>query len=397
MKILMIGHSLTVALNRRLSVEIARAAGDSARLTVVAPTFVWGDLRPIRLEPIADEPFELVPIPMRLTRKIHLSFYAPGPLRAIMRREPWDVVHAWEEPYILPGFQIAAAAPRRAALVYSTYQNISKRYIPPFNYMERYDLRRASGWITGGVTSVEALGDRTGYRDRPSRTIPLGVDCTVFRPDPDAGRRVRIDLGWSDPGPPIVGFLGRFVPEKGVELLPRALDALPEGSWRALFVGGGPLEGTLRAWAERHPGRVKVVTGVAHDAVPAHLNAMDILAAPSQTIPRWKEQLGRMLLEGLATGVPIVASDSGEIPYVVADAGRIVPEADVAAWTSSLGELIADPALRRDLAERGLARAHALYDWPVVARQFLDFFRELGGLSQGTPSSMASIGLAPRP
>lgn len=145
----------------------------------------------------------------------------------------------------------------------------------------------------------------------------------------------------------------------------------------ALFVGGGPLEGALRTWAERYPGRVKVVTGVAHAGVPAHLNAMDILAAPSQTLPIWKEQLGRMLLEGLATGLPIVASDSGEIPYVVSDAGRIVPEADVAAWTSTLRELIEDPALRRDLSERGLARARAVYNWPVVARQFLDFFREV--------------------
>ncbi len=377
MKILMIGHSLRVALNRRLSVEIARAAGDSARLTVVAPEFLWGDLRPIKLEPIADEPYELVPIPMRLTRKLHVAFYAPGALRSIMRRERWDVVHAWEEPYILPGYQIARATPRNAKLVYSTYQNISKRYTPPFNLMERYSLRRASGYVMGGVTGLQALGDRPGYRDRPWRMIPLGVDCGVFRPDPEAGRRVRADLGWTDPGPPIVGYLGRFVPEKGVELLPRALDALPEGSWRALFVGGGPLEGALRTWAERYPGRVKVVTGVAHAGVPAHLNAMDILAAPSQTLPIWKEQLGRMLLEGLATGLPIVASDSGEIPYVVSDAGRIVPEADVAAWTSTLRELIEDPALRRDLSERGLARARAVYNWPVVARQFLDFFREV--------------------
>ncbi|HEY2158765.1 MAG TPA: glycosyltransferase family 4 protein [Isosphaeraceae bacterium] len=377
MKILMIGHSLTVALNRRLSVEIARAAGDSARLTVVAPTFVWGDLRPIRLEPLPDEPFELIPIPMRLTKKLHVAFYVPGPLRDIMRRDRWDVVHAWEEPYILPGFQIARAAPRDAKLVYSTYQNISKRYVPPFGRMERYALRRASGWVTGGTTGLQALGDRPGYRDRPWRMIPLGVDCEVFHPDPDAGRRVRADLGWDDPGPPIVGYLGRFVPEKGVELLPKALDALPEGSWRALFVGGGPMESALREWGERYPGRVKVVTGVAHDAVPAHLNAMDILAAPSQTLPKWKEQLGRMLLEGMAVGLPIVASDSGEIPYVAADAGRIVPEADVAAWTSALRELIEDPSLRRDLAERGLARARAVYDWPVVARQFLDYFREL--------------------
>ena len=101
---------------------------------------------------------------------------------------------------------------------------------------------------------------------------------------------------------------------------------------------------------------------------------MDLLAAPSQTTARWKEQLGRMLLEAMASGVPVVASDSGEIPHVVADAGQVVPEADEPAWTAALAELLASPDRRRDLSARSLARARAVYAWPVVARQFLDFF-----------------------
>jgi glycosyltransferase involved in cell wall biosynthesis len=167
------------------------------------------------------------------------------------------------------------------------------------------------------------------------------------------------------------------VREKGVDLLTRALDAQPRGSWRALFVGGGSMEPHLRAWAGRHPEQARVVTGVHHDDVPRHLNAMDILAAPSLTTPRWREQLGRMLLEAMASGVAVVASDSGEIPHVVADAGRIVPEADERAWAVALTELIADSSLRADLAGRGLARARDVYDWPIVARRFLEFFREV--------------------
>jgi glycosyltransferase involved in cell wall biosynthesis len=310
-----------------------------------------------------------------------------------MRSRRWDVIHAWQEPYVLVGGQIAAQASRGAALIYSTFQNIPKRYPPPFAQIERYSLRRASGWTAFGRTIAEAQRDRPGCRDLPWRTIPLGVDCQTFRPDAGAGRRVRASLGWSDDGPPVAGYLGRFVPEKGLNLLMRSLDALPRGSWRALLVGSGPLESELRAWAARYPDQARVLTGVRHGDVPPHLNAMDLLAAPSQTRPNWREQLGRMLLEAMASGVAVVASDSGEIPYVVGDAGRIVPEADVASWTSALRELIEDPALRRDLCERGLARARAVYDWPVVARQFLGFFRELRGLSQATPPSAASLDL----
>lgn len=383
MKVLTIGHSYAVALNRRLPRELARAGGDDVSITVAAPAFLRGDLRPVPLEPMEGEPYELVALPMRLSGRPHVAHYGPRALGALMRRERWDVVHAWQEPYVVVGGQVAAQAPRGSALIYSTFQNIPKRYPPPFAQMERYCLRRAAAWTAFGRTIADAQRDRPGYRDRPMRTIPLGVDTTTFRPDPEAGRRVRRSLGWADGGPPVVGYLGRFVPEKGLPLLMRSLDALPAGSWRALIVGSGPMEAELRAWAATRPDAARVLTGVKHDDVPPHLNAMDVLAAPSQTRPNWREQLGRMLLEAMASGVAVVASDSGEIPHVVADAGRVVPEADEPGWVAALAELTTDADRRRESAARGLARARDVYDWPVVARQFLDFFREVRGSSPG--------------
>ena len=375
MNILTIGHSYVVALNRRLCRELARAGGDDVRVTVAAPAFFQGDLRPIALEPCADEPYRLEPVPVHCSRFAH-GFWYGRRLARLLREEHWDVVHAWQEPFIVAGGQIALHAPRGAALVYSTFQNQPKRYPPPFAQIERFAMARASGWTAFGRTVAETLRDRPGYRERPTRVIPLGVDLDAFRPDPDAHPATIPALGWSASGPPVIGFLGRFVPEKGIPLLQRVLDRLGPGSWRALWVGGGPLENDLRDWSRAHGDRVRVVTGVPHDAVPAYLNAMDLLAAPSQTTPRWREQLGRMLLEAMASGVPVVASDSGEIPYVVADAGRIVPEADESAWLEALRDLLASPDRRRDLSARGLTRAREVYACPLIARQFLDFFRE---------------------
>ncbi len=375
MNILTVGHSYVVALNRRLCRELARAGGDSVRVTVAAPSFYHGDLRPIALEACAGEPYRLEPVAARCSKFPHVFWYSRR-LARLLRGGRWDVVHAWQEPFVLAGGQIAWHTPRGAALVFSTFQSLPKRYPPPFAQVERYALARAAGWTAFGRTVAQALHDRPGYRDRPARVIPLGVDCAAFRPVPEARRATRAALGWSEPGPPVVGFLGRFVPEKGVGLLRRVLDGLEPGSWRALWVGGGALEGSLRDWAQRHGDRVRVVTGVVHGAVPAYLSAMDLLAAPSQTTPRWKEQLGRMLLEAMATGVPVVASDSGEIPHVVADAGLIVAESDELSWAEALRDLLASPDRRRELSDRGRARAHELYAWPVVARQFLEFFRD---------------------
>ena len=147
--------------------------------------------------------------------------------------------------------------------------------------------------------------------------------------------------------------------------------------WRALFVGGGPMADELSAFGAAHPGRVRVLTDIAHGGVPEHLNAMDLICAPSQTTARWREQFGRMLIEAMACGVPVVASRSGEIPHVVGDAGLIVDEADVASWTAAIERLLGDPAARRDLSVRGIARAHDKYAWAVVARAHLEFFEEL--------------------
>jgi glycosyltransferase involved in cell wall biosynthesis len=390
MKILMVGHSYVVALNRRLCREVARAGGDGVAVTVVAPASYPGDLRRVVLERLEGEPYALEAVAVRLARVPHLFFYG-GRLRTLLA-DSWDVVHAWEEPYIVASWQIARSTRAGSALVFSSFQNQPKRYPPPFRWLEHYCLERAAGWTAFGQIVAENLKDRPGYRGKPMRTIPLGVDLDVFRPDAERGRRVLGELGWREPGPPVVGYLGRFVPEKGVELLTRVLDRLPPRSWRALFVGGGPLESVLREWTGRHPDRARVVTGVPHDAVPAYLNAMDLLAAPSQTTPQWKEQLGRMLLEAMACGVPIVASDSGEIPHVMADAGQMVPEADEAAWVVALGALLESPGLRRESRARGLARAQDVYAWPRVARQYLDFFRELRERHAASPALTAARG-----
>jgi glycosyltransferase involved in cell wall biosynthesis len=126
-----------------------------------------------------------------------------------------------------------------------------------------------------------------------------------------------------------------------------------------------------------YPGRVSIASGVTHSEMPEYLNAMDVLCAPSQTTARWREQFGRMLIEAMACGVPVLASRSGEIPHVMADAGILLPESDTACWTAALTRVLADPAERRVLADRGLRRARTEFSWPAVARRHLEFFGQL--------------------
>ena len=373
-RLLTIGHSYVVTENRRLAHEMAIQGRGRWAVTAIAPQRFRGDLGPIAARPEPGEAAELRTVPVLLDRRIHLMRYAR--LRAAMEG-PWDVVHAWEEPYIAAGAQIAARVPPGAKLVFATFQNLAKDYPWPLSSYERRAMDRADAWIAFGELVSETLSGRPIYAGKPSRVITPGVDTELFRPDAARGSDARRHLGW-DESAPVVGFLGRFEPQKGLELLCAALERVT-GPWHALFVGGGSMEAFLREFEARHPSRARVVTGVAHGDVPRWLNAMTILCAPSQTTAGWREQFGRMIVEAMACGVPVAGSDSGEIPRVIRDAGVIVAERDRLAWTAAIEQLLQRPDLRREYASRGLERASACFAWPVVARAHLAWFEEVLG------------------
>jgi glycosyltransferase involved in cell wall biosynthesis len=372
-RLLTIGHSYVVAANRQLAHYLALEGHGQWDVTAVAPVRYRGDLRRISVEPIAGEACTLHTVPVRIDRVPHVMSYG-GNLREILAAD-WDAVHCWEEPYTRSAAQVAKAVAPRTKLLFASFQNISKTYPWPLRAYEREAMTRANGWIAFGETVRAALGHRPGYADRPVRVIPPGVDLERFRPDAEVGRAMRARLGWPVDAF-VVGYLGRFVKQKGIETVTDVVVGChPE--WRALFVGGGDLESSLRSFARRHAGRVHVQTGIAHGDVPAWLNTMSVLCAPSRTTRRWREQFGRMLIEAMACGVPVIASDSGEMPYVIGDAGTIAAEADDSAWRRAIEQLAVDEGARQTSAARGLARVHERYAWPLVARRHLAFFDEV--------------------
>src|SRR6266566_1175327 len=200
-RLLTIGHSYCVDLNRRLPQELARLG--EWDVTAVAPLRFRGDFGWHSTQTSADERCRVMPVSVRFSRRVHTMLYGTELTRLL--QQPWDLVHCWEEPYVASAAQIARAAALRVPLVFATFQNIVKRYPPPFNWIERSALGRADGVIAFGQTARHVL-DARGW-SQPARTIPPGVDVDRFRPDPDERARVRHQLGWTD-GVPVVGFLG---------------------------------------------------------------------------------------------------------------------------------------------------------------------------------------------
>ena len=342
-------------------------------VTVAAPAFFHGDLQPLKTSRFDGELATLELLPAHLSALPHVFFYGRQ-LRRLLS-QPWDIVHCWEEPYIFAGGQVAYWTPKNSRLVFWTGQTRVKRYPPPFSQLERYCFDRCAGWLARGQLGIDAMLQR-GHGNRPFAAIGLGIDPAVFFPDRAAGLKVIHDLGWAERDAPLVGYIGRFVEEKGLATMMAALDRLST-PWRAIFLGDGPMRTALESWAAGHGACVRVLPAVSHERVPAFLNAFDLLCAPSRTTPNWREVFGRMVIEAFACEIPVLASASGDLPGVVGDAGLLLPEDDVAAWTKALEDLLASPVRRTALGKRGADRVRSNFTWTAVARQHLEFFTRL--------------------
>ncbi|MCG8349514.1 MAG: glycosyltransferase family 4 protein, partial [Chloroflexales bacterium] len=198
------------------------------------------------------------------------------------------------------------------------------------------------------------------------KTVFIPNGTTLPKPRP-AKKILQLGL---EPGKYIL-FVGRLVPEKGVMDLVEALPGLPDNVV-VRFVG----DGVLRAQIERRAGeleltdRVELHTAVPSTSIPTVLQQLDALALPSHTTANWKEQFGRILIEAMSCGVPVIGAASGEIPNVIGDAGLIVPERNSAALRSAISRLLYDGALRHELRQRGRARVLAHYTQAALARRY---------------------------
>jgi glycosyltransferase involved in cell wall biosynthesis len=387
LEILSIGHSYAVAMNRATMRAIAEDL--DFKITVAAPASHAGDLRAIVCEP---EPpgsnLKLVKLPARWTSRNHVFHYKQKDLTELSASANFDVVHMWEEPYLAAGYQIARAwAASAARFCFVTCQNLRKSYPPPFSWFERSVIQKSDGWIAIGQTVFSNCIER-GYEEHMGKVLPLAVETRAFRPKPELERaalRRRLNLT-----EPVVGFAGRLVPAKGLRVLMRAMELLPRSiSWSLLLLGAGEMEPEIRDWASSRgwADRVHMML-VKHDEVAEYLPVMDFMVAPSQTTPAWREQFGRMLIEAFACGVPVIASDSGEIPYLVAGAGSIVAERDVVGLSIEIGRYLRDPEHRSRMAALGRNRA-AQFSVDESARMYEEYFLSLAG----SPSGSALTGI----
>lgn len=306
--------------------------------------------------------------------RTHIYYYPQ--ISGVMEARKWDLVHIIEEPCNFATYQIVReSCKRRKRVVFTSFKNAVQEYPFPFNLLERYVHGAATGAVAGSMDALSALRAK-GFA-KPSVCIHgggMGVDPLTFQKS-DAGD-LREMTGFKDAF--LIGFVGQITYRKGLETLIKALALLPQ-KCALILVGTGPDLAKLRGLVQELglSARVRWEAWVDRKEIPRYLCAFDALVLPSRTLPRWREDFGRVLIEAMACETPVVGSDSGEIPNVIGDAGLVFHEGNEQELAGHLLRLLQNPSIGKELGRRGRERVLERFTYAKVAEQTVEFYKRI--------------------
>ena len=307
--------------------------------------------------------------------------YALALRRAVRRelsRRRFDLVHAH---WIVPNGVIASGVcggKKRVPLAIGLHGSdvflAEKRGMRALARRALGRARLLTGCSPELVDRVRALGSTSGFPEERSRVIPYGVDVVAFSPVPERRGIWRDQLGIPPESPLVLG-VGRMATKKGfqvlLEVLPGLLSAQPDA--HVVLAGGGDLLDRFAAVAAAWPGRVHLPGPVLRDTLPDLYRAADLFVLPAVHDDKGNvDGLPNVILEAMASGLPVIASGISGIPLAVEDGrtGLLVPEKDPQWLLDALLRLLARKALAREMGERGKRKAEAELTWDAVAARY---------------------------
>lgn len=387
MKILVASHTYIVDLNCEKLKELAKLKPE-LQVTVVVPK-LWqpGGVQNklIETKPKIDGNFRVVPLQNFSQNNQGLLTFGQGIIKLLKEFRP-NIIQVEQGAKSLGYAQLITLnklLKLKAKNVLFTWWNLPYQNKFPIDWLEKYNLDHTDGLIVGNQDGADILREH-GYKNQVEIMPQLGVNEQLFSPRTQPELREKLNIQSQEF---VVGFVGRFVPEKGILTLIKALNSLTFLSWKLLLLGRGELKETIQQQA-REAGiqdRLIIIESVPHDCVADYINLMNVLVLPSETTYQfktltaagWKEQFGHVLIEAMACRVPVIGSNSGEIPHVIGEAGLIFPEGDATALANSLKQLIEQPQLCDRLSQMGYQRVITKYTNQALAKQQLEFYQKL--------------------
>lgn len=308
----------------------------------------------------------LVPMKMRFAAEVRLEVYA-GVSDLVTRTRPTHIL-VDSDPASMMTLAAARNARRTGArLLCLTCENLPRNFLREawLGATTLQPRKAVAGAITQLLSSLAQrrvdhlftisrdgtrVMEQLGYSGRITQT-PLGFDAQIFHPhEPKRIAPFRARIGLDRP---TIAYFGRVVPEKGVDLLVRALAGMLDQPWQFLIddferYRTPYMENILALLDSTGVKSRTVFFRSSHAEIADYMNAADIVALPSISTPKWKEQYGRVAPEAMACGKIVVASDSGALPELVGEAGFTFPEGDVEALRGRLVRILETPSAERE-------------------------------------------------
>lgn len=387
MKILVASHSYIVDLNCEKLRELAKLNSDIEVTIVVPKRWNPGGVQNniIETKPRQEDNFRVIPISNFSQNHQGLLTFGSDIISLLKDFKP-NIIQVEQGIKSLAYAQFITlnnVLNLKAKNCFFTWWNIPYEMKFPYNWLEQFNLRYTDGFVAGNQDAADIIRDH-GYT-KPITVLPkLGVDENLFSPSPQPELKAKLGINSDDF---VIGYVGRFVIEKGILTLIKAVSNLPNKSWKLLLLGRGELQEQIIEEMTQAglKDRLILVESVPHDQVSAYINLMNTLVLPSETTYEfktmsaagWKEQFGHVLIEAMACKVPVIGSDSGEIPNVIGEAGLIFPEKDAIALQKCLINLRENPDLTRDLGEKGYQRVIKKYTNKALAKELLNFYEKI--------------------
>lgn len=307
-----------------------------------------------------------------------------------------DIIHLEEEAWSLNALQTLQL--RRWFCPHSKFifrtslsVEIKQRFGLLPRWIERQIFRETDLALPLSLNAVQILA-RRGYKGR-SIVFPNGVDLRLFQPMIDNPVVVDLKKSLGLTNDFVIGYVGRFLYMKGIDLLFKAAKIFAERacvpeqiseprasvlSFKILLLGNGEYKAELEKLALELGIEKQLVwvEAVLPEAVPEYINCMDVLVLPSRTMPDWVEFFGRVLIEAMACRVPVIGSNSGEIANVIGEAGLIFSEGNPQTLAQHLLTIYRDQSVRHGLIERGAKHVHD-FTWETIAEKTLAAYVDL--------------------
>ena len=368
LRVLIISHAYVVGVNQG---KLKAIADTGIELALLAPSN-WQAREWNRFLPL-ETPFDTYRIysaPVLFTGRVGAHIYSPLKIWQVIKDFQPDVIQLEEEIFSLCALEVSFCTKLLdLPLVVFGWENQQRRLPWLRRWIRDFAMANTSLYLAGNQDGVAVI--RNWHYQGEIEVMPqMGVDSELFAPQP---KTKTAELK--------IGFLGRLVPEKGIDLLFTAAQQLRQQGlkYQLIIYGSGTSEAELRKKAtELQIDDLVVWAGaVSHAEAPGALSQFEVLVLPSRTVDTWKEQFGHVLIEAMSMGIPVVGSTCGEIPHVISRDELVFPEGDAAALAKILARCIVDRTWCEQMGSYGIERVEQHYSHQRIARRLIEHWQKL--------------------